>query len=107
MSSRDLSAPGPKKSKMESKKSLFFNYFDSFSTPFSTFWAPGAAERPRELIFRLFVQLWAQRAQMTPVAGPGNPKSKKKYLKNGKNAEKKQKKKKRSKFQGEAFRAVP
>ena len=44
MSSRGLSAPRPKKSKTESKKShnrLFFNYFDSFSTPFSTFWAPG------------------------------------------------------------------
>ena len=35
MSSWGLSAPGPNKSKTESKKSpnrLFFNYFDSFST---------------------------------------------------------------------------
>ena len=41
-------APGPKKLKTESKKSqnrLFFNYFDSFSTPFSTFWAPGPRGR--------------------------------------------------------------
>ena len=38
--------PGTEKSKTESKKSpnrLFFNYFDSFSAPFSAFWAP----RPR------------------------------------------------------------
>ena len=44
MSSRALLAPGPKKSKTESKKSqnqLFFNYFDSFSNPFWTFWALG------------------------------------------------------------------
>ena len=43
MSSRGLSAPAPKKSQMELKKSqnrLFFNYFDSFSTPFTTFWTP-------------------------------------------------------------------
>ena len=39
-----LSVPGPKKSKTESEKiqnRQFFNYFDSFSTPFSTFWARG------------------------------------------------------------------
>ena len=44
MGSQALPAPGPKKSKTESKKSqnrLFFNYFDSFSTLFWTFWAPG------------------------------------------------------------------
>ena len=44
MGSRALSAPGPQKSKTESKKSqnrLFFNYFDSFSTPSWTFWTPG------------------------------------------------------------------
>ena len=44
LSSWGLSAPGPKKSKTESEKSqkrLFFNYFGSFSTPFSTCWAPG------------------------------------------------------------------
>ena len=44
MSSQGLSAPRSKKSRTESKKSqnrLFFNYFDSFSTPFSTFWVPG------------------------------------------------------------------
>ena len=38
---------GPKKSKTESEKgsksTVFSNYFDSFLTPFSTFWAP----RPR------------------------------------------------------------
>ena len=28
---------------------------------------------PRELIFRLFLQLWARRAQITPVASPRNP----------------------------------
>ena len=41
MSSRPgVSAPGPKKSKTESKRvkiDCFFNYFDSFSTPFSAF----------------------------------------------------------------------
>ena len=31
------------------------------------FWAAG--QRPWELIFELFSQLWARRAQMTPVAG--------------------------------------
>ena len=40
-------------------------YFDSSSTPFSTFLGPG------KLIFGLFFQLWARRAQMTPVAGKG------------------------------------
>ena len=77
MSSRGLSAPGPKKSQTESKKSqnrLFFNYFDSFSTPFSTFWAPGP-RGPGNSFSELFFKLWARRAQMTPVAGPGNPKS--------------------------------
>ena len=64
MSSRE--APGPKKSKTQSKRSQnrhVFNYFDSLSTPFSTSGAP------RELIFGLFFQLWARRAQTTPVAG--------------------------------------
>ena len=50
---------------------LFWLFFDSVSN----FLGPGS-ERSRELIFRLFFQLWAQRAQMTPVAGPGNPKPK-------------------------------
>ena len=64
------SAPGPKKSKTESKKSqnrLFFNYFDFFSTPSSTF-GPLGREAPGTH-FGLFFQLWARRAQMTPVAG--------------------------------------
>ena len=72
MSSRGLSAPGPKTSKTESKESEnrpLFNYFNAFSTPFSTFWAPGL----RELIFRLFFQLWGRRAQMMPVAGKSFP----------------------------------
>ena len=73
MSCRGLSAPGSKKSKTESKKSqnsivfqLFWLFFDS-GFDFLGF----RAERPRELIFGLFFQLWAQRAQMTvtPVAG--------------------------------------
>ena len=75
MSSRGLSTSGSKKSQTESKKSQnrpFFNYFDSFSTPFSTFWALGPRD-PGNSFFRLFFQLWARRAQMTPVAGPGNP----------------------------------
>ena len=70
-SSRALPAPVPRKSETESKKSqkrLFFNYFDSFSTPFST-WA--RAGRRQELIFGLFFQLWARRAQRTPLAGKG------------------------------------
>ena len=43
MSSRGLSAPGPKKSKTESKKPklTIFQLCWLFSTPFSTFWAPG------------------------------------------------------------------
>ena len=53
--------------KTESKKSqnrLFFNCFDSFATPFLTFWAPG----PRG--FRThFRTLFQRRAQITPVAG--------------------------------------
>ena len=47
---------------------LFWLFFDSIFD----FLGPGA-ERPQELIFGLFFQLWARRAQMTPVAGPGNP----------------------------------
>ena len=47
MSSRGLPAPGSKKLKTESKRvekwkfQLFFNFFDSFSTRFLTFWTPG------------------------------------------------------------------
>ena len=43
-SENEFPGAAPKKSKTESKKSqnrLFFNYFDSFSTPFSTLGAPG------------------------------------------------------------------
>ena len=72
MSSRGLSAPRPKSSKMESKKSqnswknsLFWLFFDSIFD----FLDPGA-ERPWELILGLFFHLWARRAQMIPVAGP-------------------------------------
>ena len=43
---------------------LFWHFFDSVFD----FLGPGA-ERPRKLIFRLFFQPWARRAQMTPVAG--------------------------------------
>ena len=82
MSSLGLSAPEPKKSKTESKRSQnswkTVN-FDSFSTPFSTFLGPGA-ERPQELISRLFFQLWARRAQMTPVAGKSFRNSRKGYF---------------------------
>ena len=78
MGSRALSAPGPKKSKTESKKSQNswkIVDLDSFSTPFCTFWAPGpgGAGRAREPIFELHLQLSARRAEMTPVAGPGIP----------------------------------
>ena len=71
MSSRGLSAPGPKKLKTGSKKSqnrLFFNYFDSFSTPFSTFWAPG----PRGLgnsFSDSFSNSGPGRPKVTPVRG--------------------------------------
>ena len=37
------------------------------------FLGPGA-ERAREPIFELYLQLSARKAQMTPVAGPGIPK---------------------------------
>ena len=75
MSSRTLSALESKKSKTETKKSqnqLFFDYFDSSSTPFWTFLGLGA-DRARELTFQLYLQLWARRAQMTPVAGESFP----------------------------------
>ena len=47
---------------------------DCFSTILTLFRLPfrllgPQAKRPWELIFRLFLQLWARRAQMTPVAG--------------------------------------
>ena len=41
MSSQGLSAPGPKKSKTESKKSRNRKLHFFLLTPFSTFWAPG------------------------------------------------------------------
>ena len=77
MSSRGLSAQGHQKSKTQSKRVKIVEFqkkkkktveFDSFSTPFSTFWAPGS-RGPGKLIFGLFLQLWARRAQMTPVEG--------------------------------------
>ena len=45
------------------------DYFDSFSTPFSTFWAPGP-RGPRNSFSDSFSNFGP--AQMTPVAGPGN-----------------------------------
>ena len=81
MSSRASRLQGHQESKTESKKSqsrLFLNYFDSFPTPSFNFLAPGA-ERVWHLICRLYLQLWAQRAQMTPVAGPGNPSPRKNH----------------------------
>ena len=72
---RALSAPGPKKSETESKESqnrLFFNYFDSFFDSVLDFLGP-AAERAREPIFELYLQLSARKAQMTPVTGPETP----------------------------------
>ena len=50
---------GSKKSQTESKTSqnrLFFSYSDSFSTPFWTFWTPGA-ERPRDSFSDFFLTL--------------------------------------------------
>ena len=55
-----LSASGSKEVQNGVEKSqnrLFFDYFDSFPTPFGLF-GPGA-EGARELIFRLYFQLWA------------------------------------------------
>ena len=71
MGSQALPAPGPKKSKTESKKSqnrLFFNYFDSFSTPFWTFWAPGPGG-PGNPFSNSTCDFRQRKAQMTPVAG--------------------------------------
>ena len=51
----------------ESKLTVFQLFWLFFDSGFD-FLGPGA-ERPRELIFGLFFQLWARRAQMTPVAG--------------------------------------
>ena len=45
----------------KSQNCRFWLFFDSV---FDFFWS-----RPRELIFGLHLQLWARRAQMTPVAG--------------------------------------
>ena len=43
MSSRGLRPQGPKRSKQSQKSGIFnsFHFFDSFSTLFLTFWAPG------------------------------------------------------------------
>ena len=69
------SRPRRPKSRKRSRKRVKIDCFQLFWLFFDSVFdllGPGA-ERPRELIFGLFFQLWAQRAQMTPVAGPGNP----------------------------------
>ena len=72
-----LSASGPNKVQngvdKESKSTIFSTILTLFDSVLD-FLGP-EAERAKELIFRLYSQLWARRAQMTPVAGPGNPKT--------------------------------
>ena len=70
-SSRGLSAPGSRKSKRSRKRVKIVekqSILTLFRLRFRLFWASRGREA-RELIFRLFFQLWARRAQMTPVAG--------------------------------------
>ena len=70
----EFSGPlGPRTPKVENgvekeSKSIVFQLLWLFFDSVFDFLGPGA-ERPRELIFGLSFQLWARRAQMTPVAG--------------------------------------
>ena len=73
----DLSSLGPSKSKTESKKSQ--NSWKQSNSRFGLFFDSALDfldARCREALethFELFLPLWAQSAQMTPVAGPENP----------------------------------
>ena len=65
--SRPRGPKSPKRSRKKNQNRLFFNFLALFRLRFGLL-GPGAG-RARELIFELFLQLSARRAQMTPVAG--------------------------------------